>query len=274
MNPFETLCLIRGGGDLATGVAYRLHRAGFPIIVTELAQPVALRRAVSFAEAIYAGEVEVEGVRAQRAMTVSAALRLAAEGFVPVIVDDDGKALADICPMAVVDGRMAKVNLGTQITDAPLVIGLGPGFTAGVACHAVIETCRGHHLGRVIWKGAAAPDTGKPEAVNGHAGDRVLHAPRAGVLRVQRAIGEMVAGGEALAEVDGAPVQAPFAGVLRGIAHDGLVVTSGMKIGDVDPRGVQEYCFEISDKALAVGGGVLEAILAWLNARETGGIKL
>ncbi len=264
MNPFETLCLIRGGGDLATGVAYRLHRAGFPIIVTELAQPVALRRTVSFAEAIYAGEVEVEGVRARRAMTVSAALRLAAEGYVPVIVDDDGKALADVRPMAVVDGRMAKVNLGTQITDAPLVIGLGPGFTAGVACHAVIETCRGHHLGRVIWKGAATPDTGKPEAVNGHAGDRVLHAPRAGVLRVQRAIGDMVTGGEVLAEVDGAPVQAPFAGVLRGIAHDGLVVTSGMKIGDVDPRGVQEYCFEISDKALAVGGGVLEALLAWL----------
>lgn len=274
MKPSETLCLIRGGGDLATGAAYWLHRAGFPIIVTELARPMALRRAVSFAEAVYAGEVEVEGVRARRAETVSAALGLAAEGRVPVVVDDDGKALADIRPMAVVDARMAKVNLGTRIADAPLVVGLGPGFTAGVDCHAVIETCRGHHLGRVFWKGAAAPDTGQPEAVDGHTANRVLRAPRAGVLRVRRAIGELVTGGEVLAEVDGEPVQAPFAGVLRGIAHDQLKVTSGMKIGDVDPRGVRAYCFEISDKALAVGGGVLEAVLVWMNARDTGGTKL
>jgi xanthine dehydrogenase accessory factor len=267
----EALCLIRGGGDLATGVGYRLRRAGFPIVVTELAQPLALRRTVSFAEAIYAGEVEVEGMRARRAMTVSAALRLAAEGCVPVIADDDGRAIVHIRPMVVVDGRMAKVNLGTRIADAPLVVGLGPGFTAGVDCHAVIETHRGHHLGRVIWKGAATPDTGQPEAVNGHKGDRVLRAPRTGVLRVQRAIGDMVASGEALAEVDGATVRAPFAGVLRGIAHDGLEVKAGMKIGDLDPRGVRDYCFEISDKALAVGGGVLEAVLARFNLRGAGG---
>ncbi len=267
----EVLCVIRGGGDLATGVGYRLRRAGFSIIVTELARPLALRRAVSFAEAIYAGEVEVEGVRAQRAATAPAALRLAAEGCVPVIADEDGQALARAHPVAVVDGRMAKGNPGTRITDAPLVVGLGPGFTAGMDCHAVIETCRGHHLGRVIWKGRAAPDTGQPEAVNGHTADRVLRAPRAGVLRVHRAIGELVGRGEALAEVEGAPVLAPFAGVLRGIAHDGLKVTAGLKIGDVDPRGVRAYCFEISDKALAVGGGVLEAVLAWFHTRAAGG---
>jgi xanthine dehydrogenase accessory factor len=267
----EVLCVIRGGGDLATGVGYRLRRAGFSIIVTELARPLALRRAVCFAEAIYAGVVEVEGVRVQRTATVPAALRLAAVGWVPVIVDQDGQVLASAHPFVVVDGRMAKVNLGTRITDAPLVIGLGPGFTAGVDCHAVVETCRGHHLGQVIWKGTAIPDTGQPEAVNGHVGDRVLRAPRAGVLQVQRAIGDVVASGEALAEVDGAPVRAPFAGVLRGIAHDELPVTPGMKIGDVDPRGVRDDCFEISDKALAVGGGVLEAVLGWFNTREVGG---
>lgn len=271
MNISETLCLVRGGGDLATGVGCRLFRAGFPVIVTELAQPLVVRRGVAFAEAVYAGAVEVEGAPARRVPNATAALQLAGEGLVPVLVDDEGKALPEIRPLVLVDGRMAKVNLDTRITDAPFVVGLGPGFTAGEDCHAVVETMRGHHLGRVIWQGAAAPNSGQPGAVDGYSHERVLRAPRSGALKVHREIGAFVSSGEALAEVDGKTVRAPFDGVLRGIAHDGLHVTAGMKIGDLDPRKVRAYCFEISDKSLAIGGGVLEAVLMWLHTHQTEG---
>lgn len=265
----ETLCLVRGGGDLATGVSYRLHRSGFPVVVTELARPLTVRRAVAISEAVYAGEVNVEELHARLALNADNALHLVSEGYVPVLVDETGKSLAEIRPVVVVDARMAKYNLDTHIKDAPLVVALGPGFIAGRDCHAVIETQRGHHLGRVIWQGSTAPNDGRPEPVKGYAGERVLRAPCAGTLEAKRKIGECVTEGDCLAVVDGAPVRAPFDGVLRGIVHDGLEVTAGMKIGDLDPRGVRDYCFEISDKALAVGGGVLEAIITWLNNHQT-----
>jgi xanthine dehydrogenase accessory factor len=168
-------------------------------------------------------------------------------------------------PPIVVDARMAKRNLGTRLTDAKLVLGLGPGFTAGADCHAVVETNRGHTLGRVYWEGSAEPNTGEPEPVRGFAGTRVLRAPREGEFKGRLEIGDLARAGDVLASVDGEPIRAQFDGVVRGLLHDGLRVTAGMKVGDLDPRGVREYCFLISDKARAVGGGVLEAIFAGMR---------
>jgi xanthine dehydrogenase accessory factor len=266
MNITETLCLIRGGGDIATGAIYRLFQAGFPVIVMELSQPLVVRRTVSFAEAVYAGEVEVEGVHARRVPNTAEALRLAViHEMIPVLIDEQGSAIKEIKPKVLVDARMAKVNMNTCIDDADFVVGLGPGFTAGGDCHALIETLRGFHLGRVIRDGKAAENTGKPEAVAGYAEQRVVRAPHSGRVKVRRDIGDLVEEGECLAEIGETAVYAPFKGIIRGMIHDGLVVPAGLKIGDIDPRQVRDYCFEISDKALAIGGGVLEAVLAWLN---------
>ncbi len=256
----DTLVLVRGAGDLGTGVAYRLHRAGFTVMVTDLAQPTCVRRAVSFAEAMYAGSVTVEGVTATRVDDPMFGMARTVMGEAPVVVDD-ASVLTRMQPPIVVDARLAKRNLGTRRRDARLVIGLGPGFTAGQDCHAVVETNRGHHLGRVLWEGSAEADTGVPESVRGFAGERVLRAPAAGVLMGRARIGDAVKTGDVVAEVDGQPLIATFDGVLRGLVHDGLTVTAGMKVGDLDPRGVRENCFTISDKARSIGGGVLEAVL-------------
>jgi xanthine dehydrogenase accessory factor len=266
---FDQIILLRGGGDLASGVAHRLHRAGFSVVITELAQPLCVRRAVSFAEAVYAGVITVEGVTARLVAEAEAARMALAAHEIPVLVDPQGGALAELRPAVVVDARLAKRNLGTTLADAPLVIGLGPGFTAGMDCHAVVETNRGHNLGRVYWRGGAEPDTGQPEPVRGFSVDRVLRAPRAGTFTGRRQIGDRVSAGDVLAEVDGAPLVAPFAGVLRGLLHDGLAVTSSLKVGDLDPRGVREHCFTISDKARSVGGGVLEAVLYGLRTTRS-----
>jgi xanthine dehydrogenase accessory factor len=268
-SPHHPFILIRGAGDLATGAAWRLARCGLPVIMTELAQPLVVRRTVSFAEAVYAGRVTVEGLTAEHVATIEQAAALARTGVVAVLVDPDGAALPVLHPPAVVDARMAKRVLDTRISDAPLVVALGPGFTAGVDCHAVVETNRGHDLGRVYWRGSAEPDTGTPGGIAGHGADRVLRAPRAGVLVAVHAIGDALAPGEMVARVDGEAVLAPFAGMLRGLLHAGLTVQAGQKIGDVDPRARREHCFTISDKALAVAGGVLEAILAWENAANS-----
>jgi xanthine dehydrogenase accessory factor len=257
----DTLILIRGGGDLATGAAHRLHRAGFTVMVTELPQPLCVRRAVAFAEAVYAGQTTVEGVTARRAPDPMVGMAYAVLNEVPVVVDPNDEVLPRMKPPIVVDARMAKKNLGTTITDAQLVIGLGPGFTAGVDCHAVVETNRGHHLGRVYWEGRAEPDTGQPEPVHGFGVQRILRAPGDGIFFGKKQIGEAVKGGEVVALVDHLPLVAQFDGVLRGLLHDGVRVSAGMKVGDLDPRGVREHCFTISDKSRAVGGGVLEAIL-------------
>ena len=266
MDLSETLCLVRGGGDLATGVVHRLFSAGFPVRVVELPQPRVVRRMASVAEAIYSGEIRIGSLLARRMSFDDITKSVpAADSAVPVIPDPDGRLLQLLRPAVLIDARMAKQALDTHCAQAPLVVALGPGFEVDRDCHAIVETQRGHDLGRVLWSGSAEANTGEPEAILGHGAERVLRAPCDGVLRALRDIGERVAVGELLASVADSPVRAPFAGVLRGLLHDGLDVRRGEKIGDLDPRGEARYCFSVSDKALAVGGGVLEAILTWLK---------
>jgi xanthine dehydrogenase accessory factor len=257
--------LIRGGGDLASGVALRLYWAGFKILISELAQPLAVRRRVSFAEAIYAGETQIESVTARKVADPTDSLRVLqifSKGQIPVLVDPDGKAGVALYPTVIVDARMTKRPPEPLRHMAKLYIGLGPGFIAGENCHVVIETNRGHCLGRVIWQGSAEGDTGVPEQVVDRGGDRVLHAPADGELVADAEIGDHLEAGQLVAEVAGQSVYAPFKGVLRGLAYPGLTVRQGLKIGDVDPRDDPRFCTLVSDKALAIGGGVLEAILS------------
>ena len=255
------LILIRGAGDIATGIALRLHRAGMQVVMTDLPHPTAIRRTVCFSPAIALGAAEVEGVRAVCAKDVPHARALLAAGVVPVLADPDCLCRRELRPDALVDAILAKRNLGTALTDAPVVIGVGPGFTAGTDCHAVVETMRGHTLGRVIYDGAALPNTNIPGLIGGYAGERVLRAPADGVFHQILNIGDEVKAGDIAGEVDGQPMRCTIGGVLRGLLADGTSVHKGMKSGDVDPRCRPEYCATASDKALAVGGGVLEAIL-------------
>lgn len=256
------LVVIKSAGDLASGVAYRLKRSGFPLIMTELARPLLVRRAVSFGEAVYSGEALVEGIRSRRVETVEEARRLAGSEIIPVLVDPAASILTVLKPPILIDAIMAKKNTGTTITDAPLVIALGPGFTAGEDCHVVIETNRGHRLGRVIYTGRAEPDTGTPGTIQNRGVERVLRAPVDGRVVGYANIGDIVKAGQVIAEVDGHLLRAPFDGVLRGLVHPSVTVRAGLKIGDLDPRGVVGHCYLISEKSLAIGGGVLEAILA------------
>ncbi len=262
------LILIRGGGDLATGVAARLYRSGFSIAIAEIAQPRALRRLVALAEAIYEGEVEVEGLHARRVEDAVAAERAIRVGEIPVLVDPSAETRLELSPAAIVDARMLKAPSELGIEAAALIVGLGPGFSAGVDCHAVVETNRGHKLGRVYWSGSAEPDTGRPESVRGYDLVRVLRAPATGTLEATLALGSLVREGEQIALVGGVPLTAPFDGALRGLLRSGLEVEAGAKLGDLDPRAEPSYCFLISDKALAVGGGVLEALLSRLEIRR------
>ena len=262
--------VIRGAGDLASGVALRLWRAGMDVVLLDVEKPTAIRRTVAFSEAIVHGEQTVEDVTARLAAAETAEETLAA-GYIPVLVDPEGRSVPKLKPDALVDAILAKRNLGTEIRDAPVVIGVGPGFTAGVDCHGVVETMRGHSLGRVIREGSAIPNTGVPGLIGGFAGERVLRAPAAGLFHPLRDIGDAVTEGEILATVEGKPIIATLTGTLRGILPEGTEVSPGMKAGDIDPRCQRSHCFTASDKALAVGGGVLEAILALTGAlRETG----
>lgn len=256
----DVLVVVRGGGDLATGVAWRLKRAGFPLVVCELERPLAVRRSVAFATAVQEGSTVVEGVRAVRA-TLDDALALAGSEAVPVVVS---RGLPPLRADVVVDARMAKAALDTTIEDAPLVVALGPGFTAGVDCHAVVETKRGADLGRVLWSGTAAANTGTPGVIGGHGAERVLRAPGDGTVLWRARIGDPVAAGAVIGTVADGEVRAPFDGLVRGLIADGTVVHAGLKIGDVDPRTDTDWR-RISDKALAVGGGVLEAVLTRLT---------
>ncbi len=255
------LVLIRGAGDLATGVAARLFRAGFLVVMTELERPLAVRRTVAFAQAVYDNVVSVEGVTA-RCVPLREARAVLASHEIAVVVDPAGTSLALLHPDIVVDARLAKRNLGTHRNDATLVIALGPGFTAGVDCHAVIETNRGHNLGRVLWRGAAEPNTGVPGRIGGADVARVLRAPVDGEVIPLRRIGDIVQEGDVVARVGGVDVAAGVGGVLRGLVHGGLRVAAGTKVGDVDPRADPSHVHTISDKSLAIGGGVLEAILS------------
>ena len=261
------LVVVKGGGDLATGVIHRLCRAGMKVVTTELSQPLVIRRAVAFASAVYEGVWEVEGIVARRVKDDSAMDRALADGKVPVWVDPQAQIVQRLQPHAVVDAIIAKRNTGTTLADAPIVVALGPGFTAGSDCHAVIDTNRGHNLGRVILDGQAQPDTGTPGAVGGESTRRVLRAPTDGRFVGLRRIGDLVQAGEPVAHVAGQPVVARLDGVLRGLLHDDLIVRAGLKVGDVDPRAVVEHCYTISDKSRAIGGSVLEAILYLLRSR-------
>lgn len=255
--------LIRGGGDLASGVALRLFRSGFKVVVIELPQPLAVRRKVSFAEAVYEGKIMIEGVtgKLSERKQVQDVLDM---GKIPVVVDPEARILLDMNFAAVVDARLTKKEPQSPPLDVPLHIGLGPGFHAGRTCHAVIETQRGHYLGRVIWEGPSLPNSGQPEGNP----KRVLRTPVDGQVVCHTEIGAHLEEGELIAEVipkidnHNYPINAPLKGVMRGLIHSGIQVTSGLKIGDVDPRDNREFCYLVSDKALAVGGGVLEAILS------------
>lgn len=253
--------LIRGAGDLATGIALRLYRAGLSVAMTDIEQPTAIRRTVCFSQAIVRGETIVEDIRAVRASSAEQVRELLRIGVIPVLADPEGACIALLRPDAVVDAILAKRNLGTKITDAPIVIGVGPGFTAGEDCHAVVETMRGHSLGRVIWSGTAIPNTGIPGLIGGFAGERVLRAPADGIFHQILDIGAQVKMGDVAATVNGVPMVCTLDGVLRGILAEGTPVFKGMKAGDIDPRCKVEHCYTASDKAIAIGGGVLEAIL-------------
>ncbi len=260
------LVLIRGAGDLASGIAMRLHHARLQVVMTDLPKPTAIRRTVCFSQAILFGTATVEDVTAERADAPREALEILKKGNIAVLADPDAACIAELKPDAVVDAILAKRNLGTRITDAPCVIGVGPGFTAGADCHACVETMRGHTLGRVITEGSPIPNTKVPGLIGGFAGERVLRAPADGVFRSIRRIGDMVEQGDVAGYVGDAPMLCQISGVLRGLLADGTPVHKGMKAGDVDPRGERSYCYQVSDKALAIGGGVLEAILRFSEA--------
>ena len=260
------LVVIRGAGDLATGIALRLHRAGYQIVMTDLPAPTSIRRTVCFSEAIRLGEMTVEDISARKAETPEEALTLAQSGVVAVLADPAGACIPTLRPGAVVDAILAKKNLGTALTDAPVVIGVGPGFTVGTDCHAAVETMRGHTLGRALYTGSPLPNTGIPGLIGGRSGERVLRAPADGIFVQKLEIGASVRTGDIAGTVNGVPMLCQIDGMLRGILPDGTPVTRGMKSGDVDPRGKREYCDLVSDKALAIGGGVLEAILSLTGA--------
>lgn len=261
------LVLIKGAGDLATGVAHRLFRCGIQLCMTEIAQPTVVRRTVSFAEAVFEGSQSVEGVTARLARDAREASEVIGRGEIPVIIDPDAREGLSLQPQVLVDAIIAKGNTGTSISDAPIVIGLGPGFTAGEDVHAVVETNRGHNLGRVLLAGSAEPNTGVPGPVAGYAGERLLRAPATGVFVPIVKILSLVQAGQVLGYVDKQPVTAQINGLLRGLIREGLQVKQGMKIGDIDPRSSEDYGYTISDKARAIGGGVLEAILYLANKR-------
>jgi xanthine dehydrogenase accessory factor len=262
----DDLVVVRGGGDLATGTVFRLRRAGFPILVLELERPLAIRRTVAVASAVIEGRALIEDLDAILIEDIEEALEVAKSGAIPVMVSPSLLQLPWE-PSVVVDARLAKQNLDTSIHDAPLVVGLGPGFTAGVDCHAVIETMRGHFLGRVIWEGSPTPNTGEPGIVGGKTVERVVRAPTFGILNWKVAIGDLVAAGDVLGDINGVPVRSRIGGVVRGLLAPRYEVEWDWKIADIDPRGDTSACFEISDKALAIGGGVVEAILTWMGTR-------
>lgn len=272
MRAAGNIVLVRGAGDLATGVIARLSRSGFLVAALESGRPTAIRRRVALSECVYEGVAVVEGVRAVLVRDAEELLSRAAPLLVPVLPDPDGVSIAAIAPLALVDAILAKRNLGTSLRLAPIVIALGPGFVAGVDAHAVVETNRGHDLGRVLLEGPAASDTGLPGLVGGYGAERVVRAPAAGRVEVLRDIGAIVRRGEPILAVEGPGrrivASSPLEGRIRGMIRAGSEVSAGLKVADVDPRGGAVDPGTISDKARAVAGGVLEALLA-LGARPS-----
>lgn len=258
--------IVRGGGDIATGTIYKLVKSGFQVLVLETSNPSAIRRNVAFCQAVYEGEYAVEDMKCVLVSSIEEAKVVMAKKQVAMMIDPKGKNISKIDHVALVDAILAKKNLGTTMDMAPITIGLGPGFCAGKDVHVVVETMRGHNLGRLIYEGEALPNTGVPGDIKGYSKERVIHAPCAGICHNVKKITDIVEKGEILAYIDETPVYASMSGLLRGLIQDGYPVTCGFKMADIDPR-VNEYqnCFTISDKARCIAGGVLEAILHGLS---------
>lgn len=265
LNTASVRVLVRGGGDLASGVAWRLYRSGFRVVIAEIPEPLAVRRKVAFCEAVFDGHSEVEGVKAVLVKGPEQVAGIWNQGLIPVLVDPEALCRHTIKPEVIVDAILAKKNLGTTAEDAPLVLALGPGFEAGKNAHFVVETQRGHNLGRLLTSGSASPDTGVPGPVQGITSARVLRAPTSGEWRNALDIGDMVKKGDLIGTVQGEALFSPIDGVLRGLLHPGVTASRDLKIGDIDPRGKKEFCFTISEKALAIAGGVLEGILRFFS---------
>ncbi len=260
--------LIWGGGDLASGVAMRLHRAGLRLLIVERETPLAVRRSVAFAQAAYDGEIQIEDVTGRLISSPDEMAPCWEKGEIPVLIDPELTILKTHPPFVLVDARMRKRQVALDLGIADLVIGLGPGFTVGENCHAAVETNRGHFLGRILWTGSPEPDTGIPGKVQAYARERVLHAPGGGIVEANVEIGDTVEEGQIVLTVGGEPLAAPFPGVVRGLIHPGVHVRQGMKVGDIDPRPETFRCWFISEKSLAIGGGVLEAILTKESIRS------
>lgn len=271
VNKTNKTIIIRGGGDLATGTISCLYQCGYQVLVLEIEKPTAIRRSVAFSEAMYDGETEVEGIRARKINQYAEAEDCWREGVIPIIGDETAEAVHKVPHFAFIDAAIAKRNLGTTIDMADLVIGLGPGFTAGVDVDIVIETKRGHRLGRIIREGAAIANTGIPGIIAGYGKERVIHSENVGTFHGIAHIGDLVKKGDLIAKVDDQPVYASLDGVLRGILRDGLPVPVHFKIADIDPRlSERDNCFTISDKARAIAGGVLQAVCMYENGLQNG----
>ncbi len=259
----KTRLIVRGGGDLASGVIHRLHRCGYQVLVLECGKPSAIRRKVSFGEAVYDGISRVEGITGRLISQIDEYQKVWDAGEIPVLVDESGEAAKELKPDAMIDAILAKKNLGTTREMAPLTVALGPGFEAGKDVDFVVETQRGHDLARIISEGPAAPNTGVPGVIAGYGKERVIHAPAAGIMHNRSRIGDIVEKDQIIAMVGETPVRASLTGVLRGIIRDGYKVPEGMKIADIDPRKEQKKnCNTISDKARCIAGSVVEVLMA------------
>lgn len=257
--------LIKGAGDLATGIAWRLHRAGFKVIMTEIAQPLTVRLTVAYSNAVYHDEVEIEGIKGKLVNSYLQAKEVLAQDKIAVIIDEQAQIKQEFKPDVIIDAIMAKRNLNTTINEAPVVIAIGPGFVAGKDCHYVVETKRGHFLGKVIEAGSAIENTGIPGNIGGYTTERIIRANGEGIFKSVAKIGDFVETGDIVAYVDKRPVKALISGIVRGMLHDNILVTDKMKCGDIDPRAEKSHCFSISDKSRAIGGGALEAVLYGLK---------
>lgn len=262
MKEYSNIILVRSGGDIASGIIQRLYNVGFKIIILEIENPSSIRREVCFGEAVYRGEMEIEGIKSKLAKNLEEAYKILENGEIPVLIDENGENIEKIKPFALIDGILAKKNLGTKIDMAPITIGIGPGFYAGKDVDAVIETKRGHYLGKVIYEGEAIKNSGIPGNIGGFTKERVIHSEYEGNVKNLSKIGDSVVKGQVIATINGNEVVATIDGILRGIIRDNYYVTKGFKIADIDPRKEEyKHCFTISDKARSVGGGALEALL-------------
>lgn len=255
----KKIIVIRGGGDLASGVAACLHEAGYSVVITELAHPLVVRRMVSFAEAVFEGSCSVEGLVGRLANGIEEARAILSAGEVAVLVDPKAECVDHFDPVAIVDGRILKRGVPDEFKPRK-VIGLGPGFTEGENCWVAIETQRGQNLGKILTSGSTEADTGIPAAFMGYSRERVLYSPRGGVFKNLVRIGDLVEAGQAVAEIDGEPIRSQIKGVVRGLLRDGLEVGANVKVGDIDPTCEREVCFRISDKARKIGSAVVEAL--------------